>query len=152
MHKKVDILVIALSKPLLIGVYENGKLIEEMVSNEQSSDVLPLLFEELFSKYQLQALFYVNGPGSFMAIKVAYIFLRSLSIVKKIPLYARDAFYFNNNAPIKAVGKLYFVKMQKNIQTQKLETAPKSDFVLPDVLEYKAFGNDTAPLYRIGAV
>lgn len=152
MRKKVDILVIPLSKPLLIGVYENGKLVEKIASNEQSSDALPLLFEQLFEKYEIQALFYVNGPGRFMAIKVAYIFLRSLSILKNIPLYARDAFYFNNNAPIKAVGKLYFVKMQENIQTQKLETAPQTIFSLPDVLEYEAFGNDTAPLYKIGAV
>ena len=152
MRKRVDLLCITLTSPILVGVYEDGKLIEKIVSQEKSSDVLPLIFDQILQKYDLRALFYVNGPGSFMAIKVAYIFLKSLSVLKNIPLYARDAFYFNNNEPIKAVGKLYFVKMQEDIQTQKLETAPTSEFILPDVLEYEAFGDDTAPLYKIGAV
>jgi len=74
MPKKVDILLIALSSPILIGVYENRQLIDSIESKEKSSDVLPLLFDELLKKYEVQNLFYANGPGSFMAIKIAYIF------------------------------------------------------------------------------
>ncbi|MDH4945353.1 hypothetical protein [Sulfurimonas sp. C5] len=152
MRKKVDVLCITLSSPILIGIYEEERLIETISSDEKSSDILPLIFEEVLEKYDLKALFYVNGPGSFMAIKIAYIFLKSLSILKDIPLYARDAFYFNNNQPIKAIGKLFFVKMQDDIQTQKLETVPVASFKLPDLLEYKDFSKETAPLYKIAAV
>ncbi len=50
-----------------------------------------------------------------MGIKVTYLFLKTLSIVKNIPLLAIDGFFFNENHPIKAVGKLYFVKNSNTI-------------------------------------
>ena len=121
-------------------------------SEEKSSEVLPLIFKKLLNKYDVSQLLYAKGPGSFMAIKVAYIFLKSLSILKKIPFFATDAFKFNENAPIKAMGKLYFVKMEQEIKTQKLEVAPKGDFTLPNVLDYNEFSTNTTPLYMIGAV
>ena len=152
MLKEVDILLITLSSPILIGVYEDHSLIKTIKSNEKSSDVLPLLFEDLLKEYYIKNLFYANGPGSFMAIKVAYIFLKSLSVLKKIPLFARDAFYFNKNQPIKAIGKLCFVKIDAEIKTQKFETVPEMKFTLPDELDYNEFSTDTMPLYKIGAV
>lgn len=152
MHKKIDVLCITLSSPILIGIYEEKKLIEVIESTEKSSNILPMIFQTILDKYEISALFYVNGPGSFMAIKIAYIFLKSLSILKDVPLYSADGFYFNNNAPIKAIGKLFFVKILSEIETQKLETAPVASFQLPDVLEYKDFSNETAPLYKIAAV
>ncbi|QOP41658.1 hypothetical protein [Sulfurimonas marina] len=152
MRKKVDVVCITLTSPIMIGIYEEQKLIEVIESEEKSSDILPEIFEDILQKYDLNALFYVNGPGSFMAIKVAYIFLKSLSVLKDIPLFARDAFYFNNNEPIKAIGKLFFVKMQDDIKTEKLETVPVASFKLPDLLEYKDFSKETAPLYKIAAV
>jgi len=152
MPKSVDLLLIALSSPIQIGVYEDFKLIETIKSEKKSSDVLPEIYQELLQKYDVKKLFYANGPGSFMAIKIAYIFLKSLSILKNIPLYATDAFKFNNNEPIKAIGKLYFVKIASEIKTQKLETVPEVRFLLPDVLDYSEFSNITTPTYAIGAV
>jgi len=152
MHKKVDVLVIALSSPLKIGIYENEKLIETIESVEKSSDYLPLLFNDLLQRYDIKKLFYANGPGSFMAIKIAYIFLKSLSILKNIPLFATDAFYFNKNEPIKAIGKLCFVKIASEIKTQKLETVQEAYFELPDTLDYNEFTTTSTPLYKIAAV
>ncbi len=152
MLKKVDVLLITLTSPILVGVYEEKKLIETIESEERSSDVLPLIFKDLLKKYEIQNLFYANGPGSFMAIKVAYVFLKSLSVLKKIPLFARDAFYFNENQPIKAIGKLCFVKISSEIETQKFETVPTSVFKLPDELDYNEFSTNATPLYKIGAV
>ena len=152
MRKKVDIVLIALSSPIYIGVYENQELIETIVSEEKSSEVLPTLYETLFTKYDVEKLFYANGPGSFMAIKVAYIFLKSMSILKKIPLFATDAFSFNDNNPIKAIGKLYFVKVSSEITTEQLETVPSMEFSLPSMIDYNNFSTNTAPLYGIGAV
>ncbi len=152
MLKKVDVLLITLTSPILVGVYEEKKLIETIESQERSSDVLPLIFKDLLKKYEIQNLFYANGPGSFMAIKVAYVFLKSLSVLKKIPLFARDAFYFNENQPIKAIGKLCFVKISSEIETQKFQTVPTSVFKLPDELDYNEFSTNATPLYKIGAV
>jgi len=152
MHKKVDVVLITLTSPIKIGIYENTQLLETIEDSGRSSDVLPLIFEKLLEKYTIEKLFYANGPGSFMAIKVAYIFLKSLSILKDIPLFATDAFYFNKNQPIKAIGKLHFVKVASEIKTQKLETAPEVTFILPDVLDYNEFSKTTTPLYMIGAV
>jgi len=152
MLKKVDVVLVALSSPILLGIYEDKKLIDTIITEEKSSEVLPMIFKELLAKYDIQNLFYANGPGSFMAIKVSYVFLKSLSILKKIPLYARDAFYFNNNQPIKAIAKLFFVKISSEIKTQKLEKAPESEFILKNVLEYSEFSKQSTPLYVIGAV
>ncbi|MFT5662088.1 MAG: tRNA A37 threonylcarbamoyladenosine modification protein TsaB [Sulfurimonas sp.] len=152
MHKKVDILLIALSSPIQIGIYEDKQLIDSISSSKKSSDVLATTFNDIFNIYDVKRFFYANGPGSFMAIKVAYIFLKSMSILKKIPLFATDAFYFNQNRPIKAIGKLCFVKINSEIKTQKLETVPESNFVLPNVLDYNEFSTISTPLYSIGAV
>ena len=153
MHKKrVDILLIALSSPVLVGVYESGELIEKIQSSERSSEVLPRIYKELLKKYDVRSFVYANGPGSFMSIKVAYIFLRSLGILKDIPLYAMDAFSFNGNRPIKAVGKLHFVKIQDKIKTQKFEEIIEPSFELPQTLDMAEASSNSAPMYGIGAV
>ena len=152
MPKKVDVVLVALTSPIKIGIYEQNRLIELIESQERSSDVLPQLYRDIFQKYEVEKLFYANGPGSFMAIKIAYIFLKSMSVLKKIPLFATDAFYFNANTPIKAIGKLHFVKIASEIKTQKLEIAPDVTFSLPDVLDYNEFSTTSTPLYMISAV
>jgi len=152
MLKSVDIVVVALSSPVLIGIYEDKKLIKTIQTQEKSSEILPIIFKELLQTYSVKNFFYANGPGSFMAIKVAYIFLKSLSILKKIPLYATEAFSFNENQPIKAIGKLYFVKISSEISTQKLETVQGMEFKLPSTLLLEEFSSNSAPLYHIGAV
>ncbi len=152
MLKEVDVVLITLSSPIQVGIYENNNLTDIITTEEKSSDVLPKIFQKIFQEYEVKNLFYANGPGSFMAIKVAYIFLKSLSILKKIPLFATDAFYFNKNQPIKAIGKLYFVKIASEIKTEKLLEVQEAEFLLPEVLKYDDFSNTTLPLYAIGAV
>ena len=150
--KDVDLIVLALSSPIMLGIYENNELVDSIVTEEKSSEILPLLYERLEKKYRIKNLFYANGPGSFMAIKVTYIFLKSISILKNIPLFATDAFYFNNNRPIKAVGKLYFVKVLEVIKTKKFDEPLASNFKLPQFLNYNDFDSQSVPEYRIGAV
>ena len=152
MPKEVDVVLVALSSPVQVGIYKDLKLVKTIQSDEKSSEILPKIYAELLKEYDVKNFFYANGPGSFMAIKVAYIFLKSISILKKIPLYATDAFKFNKNTPIKAIGKLCFVKISSEIKTQKLEIVPEASFELPDVLDYNEFTTNTTPLYMIGAV
>ncbi len=147
-----DLVVIALTSPIMIGVYKDKKLVETISSEARSSEVMPELFKALIQKYDIKHIVYANGPGSFMAIKVSYIFLRTLCIVKNISLLATDAFYFNNNTPIKAVGKLYFVKNRDSIETETLYEAPVMEFTLPQQLILEDFSRESAPFYGIGAV
>jgi len=149
--KKVDILCITLSSPILIGVYENEKLIDSISTQERSSEVLPLLFKQLMQKYEISSLIYANGPGSFMAIKVSYIFLKSLCILKNIPLLCTNAFDFNGNKPIKAIGKLCFVRIQGKIITKKCD-GEVGEFVLPNQISKNEFTQDCLPMYGIDAV
>ncbi|NOQ29609.1 MAG: hypothetical protein GQ570_00660 [Helicobacteraceae bacterium] len=147
-----SVVVLNLSSPILIGIYENSKLIKTIQSEEKTSEILGTLFEDILQKYKLENIIYIKGPGSFMAIKIAYIFLKTISIVKGIKLFAADAFYFNDNSPIKAVGKLFFVKESDEITTKVYEQTPTSKFTLPIILNINDFSNNIEPEYSIDSV
>jgi tRNA A37 threonylcarbamoyladenosine modification protein TsaB len=147
-----DALVIALSSPVLIGVYKDGSLIEEIRSDGMSSDVLAEIFNALLQRYSFKNFIYAKGPGSFMGIKVTYLFLKTLSITKKIPLLATDAFFFNQNSPIKAYGKLYFVKNSSTIEVVALNSPEIIGYELPKNIDLEKFDSDNLPYYGIDAV
>lgn len=152
MRKSVDLLFLTIADPFMVGVYEDNKLIDTIKSELKSSEALPILYKKLEGLYDIKRLIYVNGPGSFMAIKVTYIFLKTISILKDIPLLAIDGFYFNDNRPIKAIAKLHFVKISSQIETIKLDEVVVNDFKFLDLLEEKYLTKDAAPLYAIGAI
>ena len=108
----IEVLVISISNPLLIGIYENEQLIDEYKIEGKTSDLLPVLFNDLLNKYNINRLNYVNTPGSYMAIKVAYVFLKTISITKNIEFRACDGFEFNEKSPIKALGKNTLLKVK----------------------------------------
>ncbi len=147
-------MVICLSSPLLIGLYENDKLIKKYQSSQKTSDILDSYFKEIDQKYHIKNLFFTNTPGSFMSIKITYVFLKTLSIVKNIPLFATDGFVFNNNTPIKAVGDFYFFKKDGKILTQKIKVDSLNlcKFELPKILNKKVFSQNNHPLYILPAV
>ncbi len=149
---KVDVVVIELSTPILIGVYKESVLVETFSSTEYSSEALPLLFQDILDSYEIENIIYTQGPGSFMAIKVAYIFLRTLCIVNNIRLLATPAFTFNNNGPIKAFGKLYFMNDNGTITTKKFEEPQNVPFELPKKINLSDYSKETAPLYVLPAV
>ncbi len=135
-----------------MGVYENSILIQEFQSKEKTSDILPKIFAPILKKYNIQGLYYTKGPGSFMAIKVSYLFLKTISIAKNIQLFASDGFAFNQNSPIKALGTLYFLKKNGRIQTQKIENEKIVPFNLPKNLDKTLFSTNCEPLYIIPAL
>lgn len=148
-----EVLVISISKPLLIGIYENKKLIKTYENEGMTSDVLPLIFEDILKEYNLEKIYYVNTPGSYMAIKVAYVFLKTVSITKNIELKACSGFEFNENSPIKALGKKYFINDKNDVKVDFLDKNSKiCDFKLPAVLERIEFSDETLPIYNLPAV
>lgn len=70
----IEVFVISISNPLLIGIYNDKQLIEEIKQEGMTSDILPIIFKEIINKYDLRGVYYVNSPGSYMSIKVSYIF------------------------------------------------------------------------------
>ncbi|MDZ7818477.1 MAG: hypothetical protein U5K55_07620 [Aliarcobacter sp.] len=149
----IEILVITISNPLLIGIYENKKLIKEHKLDGKTSDLLPNLFSKLLHEYNIDRIIYVNSPGSFMAIKVAYIFLKTICITKNIEFKAIDGFEFNENSPIKALGKKYFIKQDNEIKVDFLEKdCIIRDFKLPMCIEKYNFKQETLPIYNLPAV
>lgn len=149
----IEVLVISISKPLLIGIYENKKLIKVYEEEGMTSDVLPVLFKEILDKYTIDSLIYVNTPGSYMAIKVAYVFLKTVSISHNIKLKACSGFEFNDNTPIKALGKKYFINSNDGVKVDFLENNCKmSPFELPEVLENINISAETLPIYNLPAV
>jgi hypothetical protein len=146
----VDIVAVVISKPVLIGVYQNGELIETVQKEGMTSDVLPEIFDSLLKKYDINSIIYSKGPGSFMAIKLAYVFFKTLEIAKDIKLLAADGFYFNRNAPIKAVGNSYFVKKEGIITLKK--DLKEGGFFLPEKLNLSDFSEESEPLYILNAV
>ncbi len=148
----VDVVVISLASPLQVGVYEDNELVKEYITKEHTSEALPSIFKEILESSTCRRVFFARGPGSFMAIKITYIFLRTLSITKDIELFGCDGFVFNNNSPIKAMRKIYFVKKDDTIVTEFFKQEPSCEFVLPKSIELEKFSKDIEPLYILPAV
>ena len=149
---KYKILIISISSPLLIGVYKDGVLVEKIETKEKTSDILLKVLMDISKKYDYGSIIYTSGPGSYMAIKLTYITLRSLEILKDINFYGCDAFSLNNQNPIKAMGKLYFIKEKETIITKKFDEAVEQRFKLPSLLSDVIILDNNKPLYILPAV
>ena len=147
-----EIVVISIASPLLLGVYRDGELIETIETKEKTSDILLKLLSELSDKYNYKRVIYTSGPGSYMAIKLTYITLRTLEILNNISFDACEAFTLNGNKPIKAMGKLYFVKENNTIITKKFDEVLEQRFALPSMLSEVTILENNKPLYILPAV
>lgn len=135
----------------LIGVYDkNNKLVEEIKLEQKTSEALPKLMQELLSKYDFSELAYANGPGSYMALKIAYIFLKTISISKDIPLKAINGFVFTKNNLIKANNNLYFTKINNEIKLIKNDNF-KDEFFIPLIYDFD-FEESNLPNYFLPAI
>ena len=116
-----------------------------------ASDILLSIVEELL-KEGVERFIYTSGPGSHMSTKICYTLLKSVEVIKGIPFDAISAFSLNGNKPIKALGKLYFVKEKENIITKKFNEHRESSFYMPKSLEQLEFLESNEPDYHIDAV
>ena len=87
-----------------------------------------------------------------MAIKVSYIFLKTLSISLDVDLLGADGFEFSNNRPIRAMRKVYFVKKEGKIDTEIIKEEIEQKFDLPQILNKSIFIKNCEPLYILPAV
>jgi len=149
---KFELLINSISNPLMIGCYDNGVLIDSIVKEGKTSDILLPILDELLKKYDISRMIYANGPGSYMAIKITYVTLKTIEILKGIELKACSAFELNDFKPIKAIGSLYFIKEKETIITKKLEQPVESKFDLPHSIKHLVIEESCVPEYIIPAV
>ncbi|KGI56593.1 glycoprotease [Campylobacter sp. MIT 97-5078] len=133
----------------MLGIYEDEVLIKSVQSDERASEAVPILLQALLKKFEFSRLIYANGPGSYMGIKISFLSLKTLSIVKDIPLLAVSAFELNDFKPIRANKKLCFVYKKGEII---LENTEAGEFFLPQSLQGLHLKKDNLPFYFLEAI
>lgn len=145
----VEILVCSLDNPLLVGIYKQNVLIKQFQSQSHTSETLIEIFDEILQNYDIKTIIYANGPGSFMGIKVAFVILKTISIVKNCDFKAVSGFELNDFSPIKANKNLSFIYENGKVKLSKIQ--PKN-FKLPQNLSNLNFISDTLPNYILSAI
>jgi len=135
-----------------IGFYKDDTLEYTKNYDGLTSDILLPLLKDILNNHKVEKIIYTNGPGSHMATKITYVLLRTLSICQDIPFFAISAFELNDNNPIKALGKLYFIKEKETIITKRFEEEPKSSYKMPKNLKDVNILELNEPDYSIAAV
>ena len=149
---KYTLLIIAISSPLLIGVYKDNELIDSISSEKKTSEILLPILMEYIKTYHISRSIYTRGPGSYMAIKLTYIMLKTLEITRGIECFACSGFALNAEEPIKAIGNLYFIKEKETIMTKKFEQPVNTNFALPQSIHELKIDEESIPEYILPAV
>lgn len=136
----------------MLGVYEEGTLIDTISSDLKTSEILLPLIKECLDKYDITRIIYTRGPGSYMAIKLTYIMLKTIEIVQGIKCVGCSGFTLNGGEPIKAIGNLYFIKEKETIITKKYEQAINVKFTLPQSIQDLELDEESTPDYILPAV
>ncbi len=150
--KTYTLLIISISSPLLLGVYEDDILIDRFSSDKKTSDILLPLVIEILDRYNISKIIYTRGPGSYMAIKLTYIMLKTIELIRDIRCYGCSGFALNGAKPIKAIGNLYFIKEKETIITKKYEQLVDASFALPKSIQDLEIDEESIPEYILPAV
>jgi len=149
---KYELLILSISSPLLLGIYEDGRLIKTQSSELKTSEILLPLISETLEDYDISRMIYTRGPGSYMAIKLTYIMLKTIEITRGIKCVGCSGFALNGGQPIKAVGNLYFIKEKETIMTKKYEQPVDACFALPQSIHDLELDEESTPEYILPAV
>jgi len=87
-----------------------------------------------------------------MAIKLTYIMLKTIEILKGIKCLGCSGFSLNGGEPIKAIGNLYFIKEKETIITKKFEQPVNVVFTLPQSIHDLEIDEESTPEYSLPAV
>jgi hypothetical protein len=150
--KQYTLLIISISSPLLLGVYEEDILIQTISTELKTSEILLPTIMKILEKYTISKIIYTRGPGSYMAIKLTYIMLKTLEITRDIKCFGCSGFALNGNQPIKAIGNLYFIKEKETIMTKKYEQPVNAPFALPQSIHDLVLDEESTPEYILPAV
>ncbi|BCZ18814.1 Universal bacterial protein YeaZ [Helicobacter sp. NHP19-012] len=148
-----------MQEPTQVGVYAlDGQFLHAFSSNERTNTALIQIFKILLKWLEarhlnIQALYYVRGPGSFMAMKLTHIFVHAWVLLNPVPLHSALGFAFNENSPIKAFGKSFYVCEDDQVALKTFESPPAcQEMRLPPTLDPLLFAADNEPLYFLPPV
>ena len=133
-------------------MYEDDSLIKTFFSDLKTSEILLPLVTDALNDYDISEIIYTRGPGSYMAIKLTYIMLKTIEIMKDIKCVGCSGFALNDNQPIKAIGNLYFIKEKETIITKKFEQPVNVVFTLPQSIQDLEIDEESTPEYILPAV
>ncbi|EFR48741.1 hypothetical protein HCMG_00914 [Helicobacter canadensis MIT 98-5491] len=121
--------------------------------SQLSESLIPFFVKLKAQGIAANNLYFVRGPGSFMALKLIYLFAKTMQITHNSNLFATHGFYFNSNSPIKAYGNSYFVLENNEITLKTYPTPPKiAPYTLPQRLNKSLFTETINPLYLLPPV
>jgi len=123
-----------------------------MSSEKKTSEILLPLLNQCIDEYDISNIIYTRGPGSYMAIKLTYIMLKTIEITHGIPCVGCSGFALNGGEPIKAIGNLYFIKEKETIITKKYEQPVNAKFTLPQSIHDLELDEESTPEYVLPAV
>ena len=123
-----------------------------MSSEKKTSEILLPLLTQCLDEYAISNMIYTRGPGSYMAIKLTYITLKTIEITRGIPCLGCSGFALNGGEPIKAIGNLYFIKEKETIITKKYEQPVNAKFTLPQSIHDLELDEESTPEYVLPAV
>ncbi|WP_456433401.1 hypothetical protein [Nitratifractor sp.] len=147
------LLINPVSTPPAVARYGSDGMLEEVIPLQgQISEALIPVLEEAIERGPVARIIYVHGPGSNMGIKLTYILLRTLEMTRSISFEACSAFDLSGGAPVRAMGKLYFVKEKETIITRRFDEAPELRFTFPETITAITPAPDREPDYRLPAV
>ncbi len=152
-REESTLLLNPIASPWQMGIYgAEGFLHESLKMEGYVSETLVETLDRILSQNRIKRILYVSGPGSYMGIKLTYITLRTLETARGIPFAAVSAFSLNGGKPLKAMGKLYFVKEKETIITRKFDEKIPQEFQMPESLNDLEILQDREPDYRLPSV
>ncbi|MDR2905946.1 MAG: hypothetical protein LBU73_08330 [Helicobacteraceae bacterium] len=157
--REAILLVNAAARPAILAIYDDrGALLESRVLDGHLSEVLARNVALIAARYKIAKVLYAKGPGSFMGIKLSYIFLKSFAIAKDIEFLAADSFYFSGGEPILAHKNKYFARLENGEialverEISEARAIASEPSAAPIALDFSQFSAETAPNYILGAV
>ena len=178
-----DLVLISVNNTTKLGIYSKDSLESAICLNGMVSHTLPFLFEYIFSDKgniampntittkhsmthisdslesisHINSICYARGVGSLSAIKLTHIFLHTLCKSKKIPLFAKNSFYFTTGNEIKAfANKSFFLQSRDMAISDDMADKyiliaqsinPAESLELPAILKHGDFDETCTPLY-----
>ena len=135
-----------------MGVYKDDILIETLSSEKKTSEILLPMITQCLEQHVISKIIYTKGPGSYMAIKLTYIMLKTIEITQSIKCFGCSGFALNGGKPIKAIGNLYFIKEKETIITKKYTQPVNAPFALPQSVHDLEIDEESTPEYSLPAV
>lgn len=149
----VTVLLISASRPMRLAVYDRaGAKLESFESDAPATESFYPLFKAIDEQYAIEKLAYARGPGSFMGLKLGYVFMQTLALARNLPFAAASSFALSGGAPVHAHGKRWFVPQGNEVSVQTFDPAPENRLLPPDRLDLSLFDTNTEPDYLMPAV